>query len=548
MGSKRKLIISMLVSSFIIISVVATVAIAFALTQQTVKTSLNIGYTVEDIEGTASASYTIGGVTENLVAINAKNEIGEALVFSVEDTEDAGSFIFPEDALSLTTQNDNVIIKYTYSNTGGKHYIASMDFAANVVADNMKVEYSINGTDFSKQRYAVVVPANTSNKDYWIKISVVDKSKNARFTGEFNWILNGCDPQSEDYLTIASAEFQAVEGETGAYSVSLNGDGYLPGGQVVFPSSVNGDPVTTIAQNTSLTQAQKNQVKSVYIPDSVSVIGESVFAGFTNLETVIFEKNEMDNGGSVPPFLGYGPDGEPIANIGSYAFSSTKLKEIILPKNLPDISGLAFFNCTDLKHVTVNVYNQSVVEVIKSLTRETNEMNLTFGDGITTIDDYEIYNISGLKSLTYGKNVTDIFVYAAGYVPASLESIVVHPDNTSYRSVNNCLIEGSTIVMGCKNSVIPSDSTVTSIGFMAFAGCSGLKELVIPENITSIYIAEFDKNSNLNSVIFENKTGWSVQVDQYDSSSIRNVDPTELEDQANAANLLKSCDIWTCTK
>ena len=183
MRTKKKLLISMLVVSFVLLSIIATVAIAFALTQQTIKTSLNIGYTVEDIDGTASATFTVGGVTESLVAMKGENVIGDKLVFKAGDTENAGNLMFPEDALALSAQNDNVVIQYTYSNTGAKHYIASMDFNANIQADNMKVEYSIDGTSYSENRYAVVVPANTSNRSYWIKISIEDKAKSASFTG-----------------------------------------------------------------------------------------------------------------------------------------------------------------------------------------------------------------------------------------------------------------------------------------------------------------------------------------------------------------------------
>ena len=166
MRTKRKLLISMLAIVFVLLAVVATVAIAFALTQQTITTTLNIGYTVEDIDGSASATYTIGGVTESLTAMKNGQAQGNTLYFHAADTEAAGSLEFPADALALSAQNDNVVIQYTYSNTGEKHYIASMSFDAQLKADNMKVEYSINGTDYSANRYAVVVPANTANKSY----------------------------------------------------------------------------------------------------------------------------------------------------------------------------------------------------------------------------------------------------------------------------------------------------------------------------------------------------------------------------------------------
>ena len=343
MRSKKKLIISMLVVSFVLLSIIATVAIAFALTQQTIKTSLNIGYTVEDIDGTASASFTIGGVTESLVAMKGTNVIGDKLVFKAGNTENAGNLMFPEDALALTAQDSEVVIQYTYSNTGSKHYIASMDLNANILKNNMKVEYSINGSSYSEQPYAVVVPANTSNRSYWIKISIIDKAKSASFTGDFDWLLEGCDPQSADYLTITSSEFQAT-GTAGSYSVKLNGEGYLPGGEVIFPSEVNGDPVTTIAANWDLTQEQKSVVKSVYIPDSVEIIDGYAFQDFKNLETVIFEQNETVSGVSAQSETG-------LKEICVNAFAWTSIIEIEIPETVTFIDPLAFYGCSFLEDV-----------------------------------------------------------------------------------------------------------------------------------------------------------------------------------------------------
>ena len=226
MNSKRKLLISMLAIVFVLLAVVATVAIAFALTQQTITTTLNIGYVVEDIDGSASATYTIGGVTERLTAKKGNQVIGDTLVFHAGDTEDAGNLMFPEGQIPLSATNDNIVIQYTYSNTGAKHYIASMSFDGNINADNMKVEYSIDGTTYSENRYAVVVPAHSTNKSYWIKISIDNKAKSASFTGDFRWLLSGCDEQADSYKSLTSVELQQAndwDGNpiVGGYSASV---------------------------------------------------------------------------------------------------------------------------------------------------------------------------------------------------------------------------------------------------------------------------------------------------------------------------------------
>ncbi len=56
---------------------------------------------------------------------------------------------------------------------------------------------------------------------------------------------------------------------------------------------------------------------------------------------------------------------------------------------------------------------------------------------------------------------------------------------------------------GCKNSIIPTDGSVTSIGGGAFSGCSGLTSVVIPNGVTSIGWFAFEDCSRLTSITFE---------------------------------------------
>ena len=71
---------------------------------------------------------------------------------------------------------------------------------------------------------------------------------------------------------------------------------------------------------------------------------------------------------------------------------------------------------------------------------------------------------------------------------SSLEKITVETSNMYYQSIDNCLIETSskTIILGCKNSTIPSDGTTVAIASQAFYNCTGLSTLVIPSSISSI--------------------------------------------------------------
>ena len=71
---------------------------------------------------------------------------------------------------------------------------------------------------------------------------------------------------------------------------------------------------------------------------------------------------------------------------------------------------------------------------------------------------------------------------------SGLEKIAVESGNSCYDSRDNCNsiidTETNTLIVGCKNSIIPN--SVTNIGSGAFAYCSGLTELTLPNSVTSI--------------------------------------------------------------
>jgi hypothetical protein len=86
----------------------------------------------------------------------------------------------------------------------------------------------------------------------------------------------------------------------------------------------------------------------------------------------------------------------------------------------------------------------------------------------------------------------------------SLTSITVDAQNTVYHSEGNCLIEtaSKTLIAGCQNSEIPDDGSVTSIGYEAFSGCSGLTIITIPDSVTSIGKWAFYSCSALTDITF----------------------------------------------
>ncbi|MBQ6119883.1 MAG: leucine-rich repeat domain-containing protein, partial [Clostridia bacterium] len=84
-----------------------------------------------------------------------------------------------------------------------------------------------------------------------------------------------------------------------------------------------------------------------------------------------------------------------------------------------------------------------------------------------------------------------------------LINLDVSANNPAYFSAGNCLIEkeSKALVAGCKNSVIPSDGSVTCIGNCAFLGCMEMTSVTIPDSVTSIGDSAFEDCIGLMSLV-----------------------------------------------
>ena len=198
---------------------------------------------------------------------------------------------------------------------------------------------------------------------------------------------------------------------------------------------------------------------SITIPDSVTSIDYDAFRGCTGLTSITI------------------PDS--VTSIDSYTFSGcTGLTSITIPDSVTRIGDSAFWGCTGLTSVTIP-------------------------DSVTSIGDSAFRNCTGMTSITIPDSVTKIDGYAFADC-TGLTSITVSDGNKKFDSRNNCngiiTTASNTLISGCKNTDIPD--SVTSIGYGAFYGCTGLTSITIPDGVTSIGDGAFADCTGLASVCF----------------------------------------------
>ncbi len=176
---------------------------------------------------------------------------------------------------------------------------------------------------------------------------------------------------------------------------------------------------------------------------------------------------------------------ETVTSIGNLAFAYCMgLTEVNIPSNVKVIGKSAFWQCENLTKIVigngVNSIGVNAFGLCNSLTK------VDIPDSVTSIGDGAFSDCRVLKEVSIGSSVNSIngTMFAGSW---ALE-IITMEENEKYHLDGNCVIETETktLVVGCKNSIIPLDGSVTSIGDYAFYGRRGLTEIYIPDSITSI--------------------------------------------------------------
>ncbi len=359
-------------------------------------------------------------------------------------------------------------------------------------------------------------------------------------------VEGGATTNPSDGLVMSVQEAQANGFTFGIYEDGVEITGFK---NVNFKSTINvpaqiGDfMVLKVGDN--VFQNQTN-LKEITLPNSVMVIGNSTFAGCSNLAK--FDTNK-------------------VTDIGTNAFANcTRMKTLTIPKGavigrsafdgctsltelntnrVPEIGYGAFANCTGLKKVTFGNKLTTIGEK-------------AFADctGLTEIDTNNVVSIGanafdscdGLETLVLGENLASIGNNAFNYCDSLTDVEINNPNTTLGADVfSNCdvsllvplevvntgafarqgqqgvselhmkIVQETNLAANaleqCRFATIVLPNGTTGIGDYAFAN-SKLKSITIPNGVTSIGNSAFVNSASLPSVTFPN-TLTSLGADSF---------------------------------
>lgn len=308
--------------------------------------------------------------------------------------------------------------------------------------------------------------------------------------------------------------------------------------ELIIPSEINGKKVTSIGWYAF---EDCTTINSVIIPESVTEISFGAFYGCTSLSSISIPDNvtriysgafyktswydNQPNGvvyaGKVAyEYKGIMPENTELKlddgtlSISDCAFSFCRgLKSIAIPNSVTSIGDCAFDFCENLTDITIP---ESVTDIgDQTFSGCTGLTSINIPYGVTIIGNYVFEGCTGLTSITLPNSVTSI--YNGAFKNCTALSSIQIPDSVTiisssafdgtawYDKQQDGVVYAGKVAYKYKgempeNTAITLDNGTTGIADDAFSGCTGLKDINIPDSVKYVGYGAFLNCNGLTSV------------------------------------------------
>ena len=187
MSKRNKIIISLAVSAFLIISLIVGLVVVFAEDQPIVR-NVNVSFKVINSNCSVSAVYKYGDketntyLTENNFTTTGLTDADKVLTFE-NSNNFAEETLKPTSDIALTKENNSVIIEFKFENLGADNFDATL-FVENQTASNVEVKFSQDGLTWKNSNVKINV---TDDASYFVRISLIDIDADYSYSADFNW-------------------------------------------------------------------------------------------------------------------------------------------------------------------------------------------------------------------------------------------------------------------------------------------------------------------------------------------------------------------------
>ena len=434
---------------------------------------------------------------------------------------------------------------------------------------------------------------NMKNRTYKLAVQLITVVVTFLILATVGFVAFGVGTPEEPITTFIDEPDKTTDGYYTYFiyngSAIITGSDSTIGGEITIPATLGGCPVTEIRYGAF---RDRTGLTSVIIPNGVTVIENYAFEGCTNLKNVTIPDSVTNMGKDILnktewyrlqpigdvyigkvyyKYKGKMPENtyvsilEGTKGIARSAFEDcTNLLSITIPKSIVYIGNGAFEDCTGLTKINWNAENVTALEyrnyIFSNAGTASEGIDVVFGDDVRSIPSclfsggwvgYYIY--PNIRSIKIGAGVESIG-YDAFVNCDKITELIVSKNNPVYHSEGDCIVETDSkkLYLGCKNSVIPLNGSVTRIGYKAFAGCSGLKNVSIPGSVTIIEDYAFQGCIGLESLEIPNSvtsigcrtfSGCTSITDIFIPDSVTSIESSAFQDCIGLKNAVLSDSI-----